>query len=179
MTLAGAPVGGSDAATKQYVDGAGTSGGGLVAGDIINRLLPATPSGYLKCNGAVLSKTTYSALYAVIGDTYNFSQAPGNGKPWRQQYAFNTQQSTDITGWTTGTSLPATVYYSQAIVTKNRVYLLGGVVNGTNSSTVYTAPFTGGTNDYLALIADNTSTQFKLPDYTSTEIYGSTSYIKT
>jgi hypothetical protein len=42
--------------------------------------------------------------------------------------------------WTTGTSLPAAVSHSQAIVTKNRVYLLGGSVNGSTSSTVHTAP---------------------------------------
>ena len=48
--------------------------------------------------------------------------------------------------WTTATALPATVYGSQAIVTKNRVYLLGGVINGATSSTVYTAPInTDGT----------------------------------
>jgi hypothetical protein len=46
----------------------------------------------------------------------------------------------DITGWTTGTSLPATVYVSQAIVTNSRVYLLGGYVSSTPSAVVYTAP---------------------------------------
>ena len=40
--------------------------------------------------------------------------------------------------WTTGTSLPGPLQNSQAIVTNNRVYLLGGV-NGTAVSTVYTA----------------------------------------
>lgn len=29
------------------------------------------PSGYLKCNGQYVSKTTYAALYAIIGSTYN------------------------------------------------------------------------------------------------------------
>ena len=42
--------------------------------------------------------------------------------------------------WTTSTSLPATVVYSQAVATKNRVYLLGGVVNYSPSSVVHTAP---------------------------------------
>jgi hypothetical protein len=46
----------------------------------------------------------------------------------------------DITGWTTGTSLPATVYGSQAIVTNSRVYLLGGNVSGADSAVVYIAP---------------------------------------
>jgi hypothetical protein len=56
---------------------------------------------------------------------------------------------------------------SQAIVTKNRAYMLGGYVNSSASPTVYTAPFAGGTNDYLTLIVDNTvdtTSQFKLPD---------------
>ena len=42
--------------------------------------------------------------------------------------------------WTTGTSLPDTVAHSQAIVTSSKVYLLGGTINGSYSSTVYTAP---------------------------------------
>ena len=42
--------------------------------------------------------------------------------------------------WTTGTSLPDTVADSQAIVTSSKVYLLGGLINGSYSSTVYTAP---------------------------------------
>jgi N-acetylneuraminic acid mutarotase len=41
--------------------------------------------------------------------------------------------------WTTGTSLPGALGNSQAIVTKNRVYLLGGYSGG-YVSTVYTAP---------------------------------------
>ena len=63
---------------------------------------------------------------------------PGNGKPWKQQYAINTEQSGDITSWTTGPSLPGVLGESQAIVTKNRVYLLGGYISG-YVSTVYTA----------------------------------------
>lgn len=46
----------------------------------------------------------------------------------------------DITGWTTGTSLPTSLFSPQAIVTKNRVYLLGGYNGSDNIKTVYTAP---------------------------------------
>jgi len=42
--------------------------------------------------------------------------------------------------WTTDTSLPDVLAYSQAIVTSNRVYLLGGRNGGGYVSTVYTAP---------------------------------------
>ena len=89
---------------------------------------------------AINFQSDYSALYSVVGDSFSFSSQHGSGQPWRQQYAFNKTQSTDITGWTTGTSLPGTVCDSQAIVTSSRVYLLGGVINGSSSSTVYTAP---------------------------------------
>ena len=62
-----------------------------------------------------------------------------NGSPHRQQYWENTSQTTDITNWTTGTSLPGALGYSQAIITNSRVYLLGGY-SGSVLSTVYTAP---------------------------------------
>jgi len=63
-----------------------------------------------------------------------------NAKPHKQQYYENAVDNGDITGWTTDTSLPAVRYYSQAIVTKNRVYLLGGSSAGSITSAVYTAP---------------------------------------
>ena len=84
--------------------------------------------------------------------------------------------------WSTSTSLPGTVYGSQAVVTKNRVYLLGGRNNGAYSSTVYTAPITGGLNDYSPYY-DGTYTaseanQFRLPDFTAKETDGINFYIK-
>jgi hypothetical protein len=54
--------------------------------------------------------------------------------------------------WTTGTSLPVVLYLSQAVVTKNRVYLLGGYEGSKAVSTVYTAPFAGGLNDYTDVV---------------------------
>ena len=35
----------------------------------------SVPSGYLECNGAAVSRTTYSALFAIVGTTYG----SGNG----------------------------------------------------------------------------------------------------
>ena len=136
-----APTANLHAATKGYIDSviSGINAPALT-GDIIRFPKIGTYNGYLRCNGAELSKTTYSSLYSVVGDQFSITTQPGAGKPWKQQYDINTEQSTDITGWTTGTSLPGPLGFSQAIVTKNRVYLLGGH-NGSNVvSTVYTAP---------------------------------------
>jgi hypothetical protein len=84
--------------------------------------------------------------------------------------------------WTTGTSLPGALSHSQAIVTKNRVYLLGGYNGSAYVSTVYTAPILGGLNDYSPYydgsITPTDPNNFRLPDYASKELPGSYTYIK-
>jgi hypothetical protein len=53
-----------------------------------------------------------------------------NGTPWKQQSQFNSVQSGDITGWTTGASLAYPVRDAAVVVTNKRVYLLGGDMGG-------------------------------------------------
>ena len=88
------------------------------------------------CDGSILDKSLYPELSNLMGA----NTITGNGQAWRQQYSFNSSQSTDITGWVPGTSLPGALGYSQAVVTKNRVYLLGGYTGSAYVTTVYTAP---------------------------------------
>lgn len=134
------PVSANHAATKQYVDTAAGIFVGISVGDIIRKPYTTTPAGFLKCNGGEVDKITYANLYSVIGDTFANDITKGSGKPWQYQYDFNTIQDSDLLGWTAGTSLPSVLTHSSHIVTKNRVYLLGGW-NGTASvATVYTAP---------------------------------------
>ena len=47
----------------------------ILPGVIIATVLNSAPSGYLLCNGAAISRTTYAALFAAIGTTYG----AGNG----------------------------------------------------------------------------------------------------
>ncbi|NTW91813.1 MAG: hypothetical protein HGA35_07810, partial [Erysipelotrichaceae bacterium] len=77
--------------------------------------------------------------------------------------------------WTTGTSLPGVLSHSQAIVVKNKVYLLSGF-NGqtlTYLTTVYTATISSDIQDYSPYYDgtiqpfSSVSTKFKLPDYSS------------
>ena len=140
ITLNQDPVDPTDLSTKQYVDSNITFEDKLITGDIISNSIISTPTGFLKCNGGELLKTDYSALYSIIGDAFNIDTTPGSGQPWRQQYTFNLDQFEDITGWTTDTSLPGALGWSQAIVTKNRVYLVGGYNGSSFAATVYTAP---------------------------------------
>ncbi|TCS68250.1 tail collar domain, partial [Sulfuritortus calidifontis] len=116
------------------------SASGVPVGSIIYTSSKTPPSGFLRCNGQEVSQTTYAELYAVVGDTYNYTRnVYVNGKPHRQQYWENTTQNADITGWTTGTSLPGALYASQAIVTNSRVYLLGGYVSSCSGWTTGTS----------------------------------------
>jgi len=47
-----------------------SSGGGSVTGTVIWSSASTAPIGYVACNGAAVSRTTYSNLFAVIGTTY-------------------------------------------------------------------------------------------------------------
>ena len=58
-------------ATRYDYSGANISGlVGVDTGSIIPWPTASAPTGYLNCDGAAVSRSTYSALFAVIGTTY-------------------------------------------------------------------------------------------------------------
>ena len=58
-------------ATKYDFDGANLTGiEGIPTGTITPWSQATAPSGFLECDGGAVSRTTYSALFAVIGTTY-------------------------------------------------------------------------------------------------------------
>ena len=143
LVLSRQPVLNNEVSTKKYSDDIGmlTS---LNTGDIIRKITNVTPTGFLKCNGGLVDKEMYADLYAVVGDKFNNYVTPGSGKPWKQQYFFNIEKTPSRLDWRTETPLPGVLAYAPAIVTKNRVYLLGGFNNNTDNNRsraiVYTAP---------------------------------------
>jgi microcystin-dependent protein len=68
LTLSGNPTAALHAAPKQFVDN-------LLLGAVMGFTQNAAPTGWLKANGAAISRTTYSALFDAIGTTYGV----GNG----------------------------------------------------------------------------------------------------
>lgn len=48
---------------------------GVISGTVLYFASSSVPTGYLKCNGAAVSRTTYSTLFAAIGTTFGV----GNG----------------------------------------------------------------------------------------------------
>lgn len=65
LLLGADPSAALDAATKQYVDGREVPTGTTI---LFNGT--SAPAGFLKENGAAVSRTTYAALYAVIGTAH-------------------------------------------------------------------------------------------------------------
>jgi len=58
-------------ATKYDFDGANLTGiEGIPTATIVPWSSSSVPSGFLECNGALVSRTTYSALFAIVGTTY-------------------------------------------------------------------------------------------------------------
>ena len=58
-------------ATKYDFDGANLTGiEGIPTATIVPWSSASVPSGFLECNGAAVSRSTYSALFAIISTTY-------------------------------------------------------------------------------------------------------------
>lgn len=140
LTTSATPTQTLHAVTKQYVDNSLIINSNLKVGDIVMRASNETPVGFLRCNGSMVSKVTYSDLYAVIGDTFKSNITAGNGKPWQYQYQINTTQSGGITSWAAAPTMPSSLAFAEPIVTKNRVYMIGCNLDNNIVNTVYTAP---------------------------------------
>jgi microcystin-dependent protein len=56
--------------TVGVLDPAGFTPSGIPAGQIIYVATSSAPTGYLKANGAAVSRTTYATLFAAIGTTF-------------------------------------------------------------------------------------------------------------
>jgi len=58
-------------ATKYDFDGANLTGiEGTATGTIVPWSAASLPSGFLECNGVAVSRSTYSALFGIVGTTY-------------------------------------------------------------------------------------------------------------
>ena len=60
----------ADEAAARTALGAAAAEGAVPAGSVIWYAANTPPAGYLKANGALVSRSTYAALFAVIGETF-------------------------------------------------------------------------------------------------------------
>jgi len=108
-TTAGSITGTTTAAVPTSALGSGTANGstflagdrtfkvveGTPAGTVITVAMNTAPTGYLKANGAVVSRSTYAALFAAIGTTFG----AGNGST---TFALPDLRGEFIRGWDDG-----------------------------------------------------------------------------
>lgn len=140
ITLSGPPTQENHAVTKTYADNksATATAGGVDAGDIMLKAVGTTPTGYLMCNGAMVSKTTYPLLYASLLEAYDGRIITGAGKPWQQQYNINNNNALTFNYGSSGGNLATTSAFGEVAVTKNKVYVIGGS-NGVNINVIQVA----------------------------------------
>lgn len=153
LVLNNAPTGPLHAVPKSYVDAlvAGNAGGSYKTGDVVRKATATTPTGFLRANGGEVSRELYSALFEVMKDTYGIKTtmaytsyaAVGGGQPWKNQFDFKTANVTHGT-WSKGSNLAFSVQLAQAVVTKNRIYLLGGHNGTVAQDIVQSAPIVDG-----------------------------------
>lgn len=135
------PVTANEIATKQYAQTLiGAGGSGMSAGDILDTYVNTTPFGFLRCNGASISKSMYNDLFNVIGYKYTQMTPVGAGIPWNQQYNINTGDFAFSGSWMLGVGLPVQLGAFSLVVTKDRVYTLGGFSSSVATDKIYTAP---------------------------------------
>ena len=140
LALKNHPVQLDEVASKFYVDSIVLDHQQFRTGDLITGSYETPPTGFLRCNGGGLSASMYPALSEMLGGVFTYNNLSGSGKPWKQQYRFNEEQTIDIGLWEASTNLPIPISKTQAIVTKNRVYLLGGWDGEGVLGAIYTAP---------------------------------------
>ena len=121
-------------ATWQVID---TSSAGVPTGSLVPFAGTTVPSGYLLCNGANISRTTYSKLFGVIGTKYG----AGNGSTTFGLPNFNNrfiEGTTDTSK--VGTYLEAGLpnitgsFYSSGDFVVNTLQVSGAFIKGTNKA---------------------------------------------
>lgn len=123
-----------------------TGSNAVKTGQIYEMFTQTTPSGYLKCNGADVSKSTYANLYNAIGDQFTPSFVETGGRPWESQYGFNPSLQNDITNWSQEASLVSNNSCSASLVAGNYIYILGGFNGSTATSNIQRASFNSSGN---------------------------------
>jgi microcystin-dependent protein len=139
-----------ESGVPSYIAPGGSSGGLVPIGTVLPFAGAVAPSGYHICDGTAISRTTYSALFAVIGTTWG----PGDGSTTynipdlRDRFALGANvQPLGATGGSntiTDANMPAHYHPGSTVTINDPTHdhtPTGGfefVVGTTTSSTIYT-----------------------------------------
>jgi microcystin-dependent protein len=142
-----------DAATKDYVD----SINAVITGSIQMWPTTTSPTGYLLCNGASVSRTTYANLFAVIGTTFGSVDGSSFSLPnYTLRFPAGATTASAFTGSISGNTLTVTATTGGPIVVG--AVLSGGSVAATTTITEnLTGGFLGGVGTYTVSISQTLS----------------------
>lgn len=154
------------AATKQYVDTVGTTS--TPPGSLMAFAGTSAPTGWLACQGQAVSQTTYAALYAAIGSTWNTGgEGAGNFRLPDLRGMFLRGTGTNATGSSSGAVGPSVGAYaadtylnhSHSITDAGHTHTYDRLVSGAGyAGGTGGAATTGNTGTSTTGIVVNTST---------------------
>lgn len=122
---------------------------GALVGQVAHFSMSGAPTGWLKCNGAAISRTTYSALFAVVGTTHG----AGDGST---TFALPDLRGEFIRGWDDGRTVDNgrafASFQADAFRAHNHTYLIfdgqySGQNNGQPPSGAFNPVFNRTTGD--------------------------------
>lgn len=109
------------------------------------------PTGWLKCNGAEVSRTTYAALFAVIGTTYG----PGNGTT---TFNLPDYRGYFLRSWDDGRGVDSGRVFGSTQSSQNLAHSHGGLTGIENANHTHSGTTGGSSVDHLHGIAIVTGT---------------------
>lgn len=114
---------------------------GVPPGTVIHVAMNSAPGGYLKCNGAAVSRTTYAALFAAIGTTFGV----GDGST-----TFNLPELRGefIRGWDDSRGVDTGRVFGSSQTSENKAHTHTGTTDsgGSHSHTIRIPPNIGDTD---------------------------------
>jgi microcystin-dependent protein len=115
-------------------------GAAMPAGAVIFVAMNTAPDGYLKANGAAISRTTYAALFSAIGTTFGVGDGSTtfNVPDMRGQFA---------RGWVDNGSVDSGRAFGSTQTDQFQGHWHGGVINTSGVAVTYTG--TGAFGDTL------------------------------
>jgi microcystin-dependent protein len=143
-------------------DGDGSGLSGIVttlAGAISAFAFTSVPTGWLECDGSTVSRTTYSALFTAIGDTFG----AGDGST---TFVIPDLRGEFVRGWDNGRGVDASRAFSSA---QDEAFKLHG-----HPSRRLVTQGGGADSDGGGLLIDSTASQVNMSAYTGTpsNVYG-------
>jgi len=114
-----------------------TNAEAVPVGTIFAMAAPSLPVGYLECSGATVSRTTYSALFSLIGTTYGAGDSSTT-------FVLPDLRGAFVRGWDNGRTIDSGRAFANTQTQSPATHLHGGVSSGGANTSPATITATQG-----------------------------------